>query len=232
MQSPQRLARIAGLLYLAVAVLGGSAMFLRTRFYEPGDPATTADKLTADAGLFRVAVAANLAASMCWLFTAMALYLLFKHVNANWAGAMVIFTAAGATMELLNMAHEVLALVLATDASGTGAFADALLLLMFDLRHYGSLIAQIFFGLWLLPMGYLAYVSRMFPRALGVLLGIGCVGWIADTFVRLLAPNLGAALSPFLIAPAGIAEFTAILWMIVKGVRNPSPDWSPTGETR
>ncbi|TDC84987.1 DUF4386 domain-containing protein [Micromonospora sp. KC606] len=224
MQSPQRLARIAGLLYLAVAVFGGSAMFVRTRFYEPGDPATTAEELTANAGLFRVAVAANLAASMCWLFTAMALYLLFKHVNANWAGAMVIFTAAGATMELLNMAHEAVALVVATDASDTGAFADALVLLMFDLRHYGSLIAQIFFGLWLLPMGYLAHVSGMFPRLLGVLLGIGCVGWIADTFVRLLAPSLSAALSPLLIAAAGIAEFTVIFWLIVRGVRTPSSD--------
>ncbi|TDC42706.1 DUF4386 domain-containing protein [Micromonospora sp. KC213] len=227
MQSPQRLARIAGLLYLAVAVFGGSAMFVRTKFYEPGDAAITADNLTADAGLFRVAVATNLAASMCWLFTAMALYLLFKHVSANWAAAMVIFTAAGATMELLNMAHEVAALVVATNGSDTGAFADALLLLLFDLRHHGSLIAQIFFGLWLLPMGYLAYVSGMFPRALGVFLGVACVGWVADTFVRLLSPSLGAALSPFLIAPAGIAELTAILWMTIRGARTPSSDRSP-----
>jgi hypothetical protein len=55
------------------------------------------------------------------------------------------------------------------------AGSNALVLLL-DTQHYGYLIAQIFFGLWLVPLGYLAYKSGSFPRALGVLLVVagGC----------------------------------------------------------
>jgi hypothetical protein len=54
---------------------------------------------------------------------------------------------------------------------------DTLVLLMLDLQHSlqhsGYLVAQIFFGLWLFPLGILAYRSRMFPRPLGVVLMLG-----------------------------------------------------------
>jgi len=32
------------------------------------------------------------------------------------------------------------------------------------------LVTQIFFGLWLVPLGYLAYRSGMFPKVLGIVL--------------------------------------------------------------
>ena len=66
-------------------------------------------------------------------------------------------------------------------ATGFGAAgADALVLLLMDLYHYGFLIAQIFFGLWLIPLGYLAYTSGLFPRALGVVLVVGGSAYLVD----------------------------------------------------
>ena len=42
MNSPQRLARIAGLLYLIVGIFGGFAIaYVTTKVYVPGDAATT-----------------------------------------------------------------------------------------------------------------------------------------------------------------------------------------------
>jgi hypothetical protein len=85
-------------------------------------------------------------------------------------------------------------------------------------------MTQIFFGLWLLPMGYLVYRSGMIPRVIGVLLIVGCFGYLVDTFARFTAPDLGTALSPFVLAPAAIAEASMILWLLVKGVKAPRRD--------
>ena len=227
MRTPQRLARIAGLLYLIMAICGAFAEILRATVYEPGDAATTAKNVATHAGLVRASVVADLVAVPIGLLTAMALYLLLKHVHANAARAMVIFLAIAAAMMALNLAHQLQALHVsgaaypsAFDAQGS----DALVLLMLDLHHNGYLMAQVFFGLWLLPMGYLVYRSGMIPRLIGVLLIVGCFGYLVDTFARFTAPDLGAALSPFVVTPPAVAEVSMLLWLLVKGVKAPQRD--------
>ncbi|MEV0970059.1 DUF4386 domain-containing protein [Microtetraspora glauca] len=231
MRAPHHLARTAGLFYLIVAILGGFAHFFsRGEVYRPGDATGTARNVVAHADLVRAGFVADLVQAAFFLFTAMTLYVLLKHVNRNAARAMVIFVAVAVAIICLNMVHQLAALLVATDTSYVGALgargSDALVLLMLDLQHYGYLIAQIFFALWLLPLGYLVHRSGMFPRVLGVLLVIGCVGYLLDTFTLFLAPDLGAALDPFLVAPAGIAEIAMLLWLLVKGVRIPRQDTS------
>jgi hypothetical protein len=225
--APQRLARIAGLLYLIVGIGGAFAEIVRVTVYKAGDAATTAENVATHAGLVRASVVADLVTTVAGLLTAMALYLLLKHVHANAARAMVAFLAVAAAMMALNLAHQFQALHV-SDAAYTSAFgaqgSDALVLFMLDLHHQGYLMTQIFFGLWLLPMGYLVYRSGMIPRVIGVLLMVGCFGYLVDTFARFTAPDLGAALSPFAVAPAAIAEVSMILWLLMKGVKAPQRD--------
>jgi hypothetical protein len=213
--SPRRLARIAGLLYLVMALCGGFAEIVRATVYEPGDAATTAANVETHSGLVRAGVVADLVAVPTGLFTAMALYLLLKHVHANAARTMVAFLGIAAAMMLLNLAHEYQALLL----SGSGP--DALVLLMLDLHHNGYLMTQVFFGLWLLPMGYLVYRSGMIPRVIGVLLAVGCLGYLVDTLARFTAPEFGAALSPYAVTPAAVAEVSMMLWLLIMGVKAP-----------
>ncbi|MFC7722756.1 DUF4386 domain-containing protein [Nonomuraea recticatena] len=73
-------------------------------------------------------------------------------------------------------------------------------------------------------LGYLTYTSRLFPRPLGVLLSAGCAGYLLDTLTLFLAPDLGAALNPYLVTPAAIAEITMLFWLLVKGVKTPQQD--------
>ena len=70
---------------------------------------------------------------------------------------------------------------------GTGQF-NAVVLLLLDTQHYGLLIAQIFFGLWLVPLGYLAFKSRMFPTALSVVLIVGGICYLVDLLAAFLLP--------------------------------------------
>jgi Domain of unknown function (DUF4386) len=233
MSSPKRLARTAGLLYLIVAVFAAFAFNYATgTVYVPGDAAATAQKLMANGGLVRAGVAADLIQAMTWIFTAMALYLLLRRRNEDWARAMVILVAVGAGIVCVKQVFPVAALPVATEPSFAAAFgaagSNALALLLLDLHHYGSLIAEIFMGLWLVPLGYLAYASGMFPRAMGVLLVVGGAGYVAGSLAGLLDPASGEAFNRSAMLLPTIAEVWLLGYLLVKGARSPSaPDRMP-----
>lgn len=110
-------------------------------------------------GLVRSAVVADLFQATIWIFLAMTFYRLLKHVNKNAARAMVVVVSVFAAITCLNAVFEFEGLRVATGAVKLGAGSNGTALLLLDTQHYGLLIAQIGFGLWLAPLGYLAYTS-------------------------------------------------------------------------
>jgi Domain of unknown function (DUF4386) len=223
MSSESTLARVAGSLYLVVAVGGGFAeLVVRSSIVEPGDAAATADNIRASATLFRAGFVADLVQATFFLFTAMALYLLLRHVNELVARAMVVFVAVSVAIICLNLLNQWVALQVATGQTLAGAVgpagADALAGLFADMHRSGYLIAQMFFGLWLLPLGYLVLRSGWFPKVLGVLLIVGGVGYVVDLFVQFLAPGVAEVIEAFVVAPAAVGELWFVAWLLVKGV--------------
>jgi hypothetical protein len=97
-------------------------------------------------------------------------------------------------------------------------------LLLLDLQHYGLLIGQVYFGLWLVPLGYLAYRSGMFPKALGVVLIVAGVCYLVDLFAAFLAPDIGEIIHTFLIIPPIIGEVWMLGYLLVIGVKTVRPD--------
>jgi hypothetical protein len=235
MSTPRHLARIAGLLYLIVGVFGGFAIgYVTPLVYAPGDPLTTAANVSANAGLVRASVLADLIQSTVFVFLAMVLFAILKDVNRSVARAMVILVAIATAVMCLNEVFQIGALLVSGEgayATGFGAAgADALVLLLMDLLyHYGFLIAQIFFGLWLIPLGYLAYTSGLFPRALGVVLVVGGSAYIVDLTLALVAPDISHQVHGLLTMPSTIAEVWTVLYLLVKGVRSSD---APTAATR
>jgi Domain of unknown function (DUF4386) len=228
MTSARTLARIAGSLYLVVAVGGGFAeLVVRSSIVEPGNAAATADNIRAAATLFRAGFIADLVQATFFLLTAMALYLLLRHVHELVARAMVLFVAVSVAIICLNLLNQWVALQVATGvglASALGpAGADAVTGLFADMHRDGFLIAQLFFGLWLLPLGYLVLRSGWFPKVLGVLLIVGCFGYLVDLFAQFLAPGIADGIEPFVVAPAAVGELAFIAWLLVKGVPVPAP---------
>ena len=228
--SPKRLARISGVLYLLVGIFGGFAEgFLEPRMYVAGNAATTAGNLVANAGLVRMGVVADLLNATVWVFLGLTLYLLLKHVNKSVAMAMVVLVAIGASIVCLNTVFEFEAMRAATGAVNLAVFgtagSNALVLLLLDIQHYGVFIAQIFFGLWLVPLGYLAYKSAgWFPRWLGVLLIVGGACYLVDLLVQFLVPDFGVKIHAFVVIPSAIAEISMVLYLLVIGVRIHKPD--------
>jgi hypothetical protein len=227
--SPKRLARIAGVLYLLVSIFGGFAEgFVEPKMYVAGNAATTASNLLANSGLVRLGVVADLFNATVWVFLGMTLYLLFKHVNKSVASVMVVLVAIGASIVCLNTVFEFEGLRAATGAINLAAFgtagSNALALLLLDTQHYGVFIAQIFYGLWLVPLGYLAYKSAgWFPRWLGVLLVVGGACYLVDLLAQFLVPDFGQNLHVYFSVVAAIAEISMVLYLLVIGVRTQKP---------
>src|SRR6185369_11412997 len=114
----------------------------------------------------------------------------------------------------------------ASDRSYAAAFgaagSSALVMVLLDIQHYGTLAAQVFFGLWLAPLGYLAYKSGLFPKALGVVLVAATVSYLLDVLAAFLVPDVATQIHPFLSIVPIIAEICLLLYLLVKGVRVPA----------
>jgi hypothetical protein len=224
MNSPKRLARFAGVLYLLVGIFGGFAEgYVEPKMYVAGNAAATAGNVVANAGLVRMGVVADLLDGTVFVFLALTLYILLKHVRKSAARAMLTLVALAAGITCLAALFEFEGLRVATGAVNLAAFgtvgSNALVLLLLDAQHYGLLVAQIFFGLWLVPLGYLAYKSGMFPKALGVLLIVGGACYLADLLAAFLVPDLGNAIHSYVTIPSAIAEIWMVGYLLVIGVK-------------
>lgn len=228
MTSPKRLARLAGFLYLLNGIFSGLAFgYVLGKVYVPGSAAITTANVVANSGLVRFGVIADLFQGTEWLFLAMTLYILLRHVHQSAARAMVALVAVGAAIVCLNDVFQFESVRVATDPSYTTALgaagASAVVMLLLEIHHYGFLVAQIFFGLWLVPFGYLAYRSAMFPKGLGVTLIIGGACYIVGLLVVFLVPgfDLGEKINVFVTLPSAVAELSMVLYLLVIGVRIP-----------
>jgi len=229
MSSPKGLARVAGVLYLLNGVLAGFAFgYVSSKVYVAGVAATTAANVAANPGLVRVGAVADLIQATVWVFLALVLYSLLRHVQESAARAMVVLVAVGAAITCLNDVFQFESVRVATDPScgvALGAAgSSALVLLLLDIHHYGFLIAQLFFGLWLVPLGYLACRSGMFPKALGVSLVVGGAGYLVGMLAVFLVPGYGEKVNVLATIPSGIAEVAMVLYLLAVGVRTPKAD--------
>jgi hypothetical protein len=220
----RRLARIAGLLYLLVGIFGGFAEgFVDPKMYVAGNAAATAGNVVAHAGLVRMGVVAHLLDGTFFVFLAMVLFVLLRDVQENVARAMLVLVVLATGIICLNAIFQFEGLRVATDPSYATAFgaagANALVLLLLDIQHYGTLSAQVFFGLWLVPLGVLAHRSQLFPKWLAVLLVAGGACYVVDLLAAFLAPDLAQKIHAFVIIPSAIAEISMVLYLLIVGVK-------------
>jgi Domain of unknown function (DUF4386) len=223
---PKRLARFAGVLYLLVGIFGGFAQgYVEPKMYVAGNAAATAANVVANAGLVRLGVVADLLDPTIFIFLVLMLYVLLNHVHKSMARAMVVLVMISVAIECINTVFEFEGLRVATDSAYATALgtagSNAQVLLLLDTQHYGLLIAQIFFGLWLAPLGYLAYKSGLFPKWLGVVLVVGAVCYIVDLLAVFLVPDFGKAIHGYITIPSAVAEVSMVLYLLVIGVKDP-----------
>ncbi len=232
MNTNKKIARTAGLFYLMTILLGVFAeVVVRSNLIIPGDATATAKHLQESEALFRLGFMSDLLMMTCYLLLAFTLYVLLKPVNKNLSLLFVLFTLASVAIMSLNMLNQFAALLLLTGVDYLTVFSEdqlhAFALFFLNLHKYGYFIAQIFFGLWLLPLGYVGFKSGYFPKVLGILLILACFGHLIQFFQIFLLPGYEAITYPGL-AIATLGEFSLCFWLLIKGVNDHQPDVIPT----
>ena len=197
-----------------------------------GDPQQVYQAIVTDASSFRLGLVMALISAFLFLLTAWGLYVLLRPVNQDVALLFLLLNVVGVAIQCASMLSLVSALLMGDGASHMGAYSAAqlegLAYLSIDVYKTGFVIAQLFFGTWLFPLGYLVYRSGFLPRILGVLLildGIGEMIWFLQVLLLPAYPAIhypGTVVS--LIAEVGLAS-----WLLVKGVKVVDPRSRPPG---
>lgn len=222
----RRLARLAGLLYLVVLVTGAPPELLVRVPIAAEDGATAVAAAIRDgADLFRLAAFSDLLNMVAFLGVALVLYGLLRRVNAGAARAMLVFNAVSVAVMALNTVNHMAAWWFATNdelAASVGAdTTDALAATFLELHGIGFSIAEVFFGLWLFPLGWMLWRTRAVPRPIAGLLMVGTVGYLANVTATFLSPDLATSLTPVFTTPPAVAETALLVWLLIKGLALP-----------
>jgi hypothetical protein len=221
--SPKKLARIAGVLYLVIFLVAPFPFLLgREAAVVPGDAAATAENLVANQSVIRIGMAAETVVFLIETIMAGMFYVLLRPVSRHLSLASAFARLGEAVVQAVNLLPTMIALMLAGGA-GLGAaraIADReeLALLFMDANGFVILVWGFFFGLHLLLLGSLVYRSTFWPRILGILLIIAGFAYLAEGYVRLLAPHVSSVMAvavPVLAVPGELA-FT--VWLLWKGL--------------
>lgn len=223
----QTYARIAGVLFLISAVAGGLGEFVvPSQVVVSGDATATANNITASESLFRLGFASYVVEALCDVALTLVLYVLLKPIHGNLALLAVFFrlvsTAVFGVAEVLFYSAPPLIL---GGADYLKTFSpeqlNTLAYLSLRLFGYGTGIAFVFYGVGSFLFGLLIFRSGYLPRILGILLAFSGLGFVARTFLLILAP---AYASSVLLLPMALAGLALTAWLLVRGVDVPKWD--------
>jgi Domain of unknown function (DUF4386) len=214
------IARITGGFYLAYMMASVLALVLGQ--IGPGDAPHVYQAIVTNEGSFRLGLVIALVSGFLFLMAAWGLYVLLRPVNRNLALLFLLLNAIGVATQGASMLSLVSVLLQGDAASHMQAYSPAQLeglgYLSINVYKSGWVTAQLFFGTWLFPLGYLVYRSRYLPRILGVLLLLDGVAVLIWFLQALLLPDLPAIRYPGLVV-SFVAELGLALWLLVKGVQ-------------
>ncbi len=215
-------ARIAGFLYLFIAVCGGFAFFAGyENLIVAGDATATANNIIASESIFRIGMAGDAFTFLGEIVLTVLLYNLFKPVNKTLSLIAAYSRLAMTAMIGVNLLNKLIALHLLSGANYLTVFAsdqlNTLALLFLNGYGYGSLVWGIFFGLHLLVIGYLIFKSSYFPKILGFLFVFASFGYFIDSFGNILLPQYEAFYTVVILATVP-AELAFAFWLLIKGV--------------
>lgn len=199
-------------LYPVWAIVGMlGILYVPSKLIVHGDAITTVQNIQTNEFLFRTGIVSSLITQLLFIIVVLLLYRLFKDVNTDQAILMVVFALVSVPISMLNSLNRVAALFQLNHPDQA--------MLYLDLNEQGIIIASIFWGLWLFPLGYLIARSGYFPKFIGYAVIVGGVGYTIGSFTRLLNPDLHTVLTICEFMTFG--EIVWLLWLIIRGAKWP-----------
>ena len=216
MDSLTRTARVTGLFYLGIAITGMFGyLIVRRQLFVADDPGATLANLVTHESLARAGVALELGMVVTQTLAAIWFYRLFRAVDSFAAGGIAAFGLVNAIVGLVSAALMASAVGVSVDPVGDAA-ANVQILYLASENLWG--VGALFFGLWLIPMGWCVLRSGWMPRLLGWILIGGGVGYVLSAFLRYLVPD-AHVVTEALAYPASVGEFWMVGYLLVRGVR-------------
>lgn len=225
MNSLKRTARVAGILILALVIVGPIGVMVPLGLVVPGDAAATVDSIRASESTFRIGVAAQGVLILLEIALPIVLYVLLRPVNKTLSMIAAAARAAMAIVQGVNVFNHLAALLLLNGSESFAAFASdqlqALVLFFMNLHSQGEVIWGLFFALHLLVLGYLVVKADYFPGFLGAVLIVASVCYFLTGFGKILLPQFGEVY--VWIGYFSIIELAFPIWLLIKGVRDQEP---------
>lgn len=221
--SPQLYARIGGVLYLIIIVIGlFGEMFVRDKLIVSGDAAATAKNIMASESLWRFHIAAELFLLICAIVLLMILFVLLRPVSRELILLALFFNLVSIGLEAATAMYLVVALFPLGNAAYLKAFSPeqlyALAYLPLKSHGYGFGVSLLFFGCFCVVIGRVIYKSGFLPKTIGALMQIAGFCYLTDSFALILAPAFADRLFPGILLPAFVGEASLCLWLLLKGV--------------
>jgi len=226
--TPQKAVTLLRFLYPIWAVVGMfSIMYVPSTLIVADDAAKTAANIIQNEFLFRMGIVSSLATQLLFILTAIVLYRLFETVHKNQARLMVILALVSVPITMLSTLNSVAALLVLEGSEYLKVFdieqLRALAMLFLNLDKEGMMIATIFWGLWLFPLGMLVNKSGYFPKIFGMVLMLAGSGYLLDSVTHFILPNY-TLYEPILSVIVGVltlGEVAFMLWVLFKGAKLP-----------
>lgn len=223
-------ARIAGALYLTIAVSGGFAIAYVPEVINVADnPAETLENISAMPGLFLAGIGGDIVMMLSEVLLTVMLFFMFRTVSPTLSAMAALARLSMVAVMSAMLFFSAAIFALATDASflsGFNAPERASLAELFTyLDAVGVWIWQLFFALHLVVLGTLILKSEAYPRLLGYGMAIGGIGYALDSLYAFALPDftlLGQARIG-LLAVVTLSEVGFALWLLVRG-----PSQTPT----
>jgi hypothetical protein len=219
-------AKLAGFLYLIVVITGVfSLAYVPSTLIDWKDAAKTFQQITESETLFRMSLVSSAICYVAFLFLPFVLYKLLNSVNEIAAKMMIILAVVSVPISMLNLQNKygVLTLIKGSDFLKNFDQPQIHSQMMLYLENYdsGILIVSIFWGLWLFPFGWLVYKSGFLPKVLGILLMLGCVGYLVSFVGNTMSESYSASLiSNIASKPAAFGEIGTCLWLLIRGMND------------
>jgi len=224
MNSINKTARIAGFLYFMYIVTSFIANWFGRFVFV--DAPVTVNHIMAHESQFRIGFVISLFSVVFFLLAAWYLYVLLKLVNKDLALLFLLLNLGGFAILCFSMLNLFGSLLLLSGADYLKVFQpdqlQAQAMLFINLYKNGYIIAQIPYGIWLFPLGYLVFKSGFLPKILGILLIVDCFGLLIYVFQRFLLPGYEVISYPCM-AVSFIAELSLTLWLLIMGTKDQKP---------
>lgn len=210
-------ARTAGIWYLAMAISGilGFLIF-HPQVFDSEDSQKTLTNLIDLESLARTRLLLEFAIIVSQALTAVWFFKLFRNINewAAWAvGIWGMINSVAIMISAISMGSAI------EIASSSQTVEDKVILieLLSSLITNAWGVGGLFFGLWLIPLGYIITSSKRMPVWLGLTLIAGGIGYLISTtinYIGIESPLLG-----YLTLPATVGEFWMIGYLLIFGIR-------------